>query len=485
MAEAEELSGGRGPDVGRHDILNGPILSALLRLAWPTAATSMLQGLVAAADTVMVGRLGETAVAAVTSCRQALMVVLVSGSAIAAGCGVLVAQAIGRGDRDEANHVVTQSLLLFLVLVTFGLMPLGWYTAPWLLEHLTRDPQVIALGVPYLRCVICSLLFTLTGFASIGALRGAGDVKTGLRLTIGANAINVVANYCFIFGVPALGIPRYGVLGAAIGTVIARGLSNVVLWAWMFRGRLVLRLEPLRRWRFDWPVYGRILRIGLPTSVSAVALNLYGLLVIGILARTDAGRLAVAAYGLGSVLRNFGTWMTWGLSEATLAMVGQNVGAEQPERAYRVGATAAKVSALFMFLMGLSIAALGPVLLPLILRDPDAQRRAEVIRIAVVYLATQLVALPFLGVGMSLRGACRGAGDTVAPMAIDLITLLAVAMPCCAFLALEQLQLGPISLPGAGLGPLGVWLGMVFGPICNGVLSTLYWRSGRWRRYRA
>lgn len=468
----------------RADLLSGPIVPALLKLAWPTAITSMLNGLVAALDVIMVGRLGEAAVAAVTTSRQALMVVLVSGSAVAAGCGVLVAQAIGRSDHDEADHVLTQSMVMFAFLVLCVLTPLGWYTAPWLLQKLTEDPVVVAQGVPYLRVVICSLFFTLTGFAASGALRGAGDPKTPLRVNVIANVINVVGNYCFIFGVPALHIPKCGVLGAAIGTILARGVSNLLLLIWLVSGKLVLRLEGPKHWKPDLPIFWRVWRIGFPTSISAISLNLYGVLVIGILAHTSAGRAAVAAYGLAMVLRNFGTWVTWGFSEATLAMVGQNLGAKQPERAAATGATAAKVASGFMLLLGLGIAAAAPHALPLVLNEADPARKAQVIAIAVLYLTTQAFALPFLGVSMSLRGALRGAGDTVAAMAIDVICLLAVGLPLCSFLALSRIHLGLVVLPGVGLGPLGVWIGMVCTPIANAALSMLYWRTGKWRQKR-
>lgn len=482
MADDEEPILVPPENAAREDILRGPLTSALVRLAWPTATTAMLHGLVAMVDLLMVGRLGSDAVAAVGSSRQVMMVLMVAAGAVAAGCGTLVAQAVGRGDRDEANHILTQGLLVFLATIGLVFIPLGWWLSPILVGALLGDsPGVVELAVPYLRVVILSGLFTMTGFAAQASLRGAGDTRTPLKLTFYDNVLNIGFNYVFIFGVPALGVPGLGVLGAAIGTACARGTTSTILLYWLASGRLLVRIEPPRRWRFDLAILIRTLRIGVPTSISSLVLNLYGVLVVGILARTDAAALAVTAYTMSMMLRNLGTWTTWGLSEATMAMVGQNVGARQLERADRLGHVAARVAGAFLVALGVLMAAVAPFALPVLLDEPDAAVKAQVIAIGILFLQTNVIGLPLLGMGMAYEGALRGAGDAVAPLIQNLIALLGIGIVSAALLALPVVHLGPVTVPGCGLGHLGVFIGIILAGWSRGVLAWWRWRRGVWR----
>ncbi|NUP98812.1 MAG: MATE family efflux transporter [Armatimonadetes bacterium] len=465
----------------RAEILGGPLLPALIKLAWPTATTAALQGLIAAVDVVMVGQLGETAVASVTSSRQAVMVLQVAGGAMAMGAGTLVAQAIGRGDPRHADQVTTQALLVFALAMLFGVVPLGWFLSEPMMRWMNPgEAEVVALGVPYMRVVVASNLFTMLGFAASAALRGAGDTHTPLRIALLANVLHVPANYVCIFGLPAMGLPGLGVVGAAWGTAVVRTGTNLILLWWMLRGSLAVRLLGPRSWRLDLRLLVEMARIGIPASLSSIILNLNGLAVLGILARTDDGRMAVAAYGLGNTIRNFGTWMTWGLSDATSTMVGQNIGARQRRRARASGFVAAKVSSLFLLAAGLLMAAAAPLVFPAILREDDPLHEQQVIAIAVQYLVSQVFALPFLGVGMALEGALRGAGDTMAALANNALSFLLVGVPCCALLALEASHLGPLVVPGLGLGPVGVWLGVAASMVTRGVSMYLKWRRVRW-----
>ncbi len=466
----------------REDILSGPLVRALLRLAWPTAAASALQGVLAAVDVIMVGRLGGNAVAAVTAARQAVMIQMVAGNAFAIGGGALVAQAIGRGDRDEANHVLTQALLSFCVLLVAVLIPAGWWLTPPAMRWLTNgDAEVVRLGVPYMRVIIVGSIFTLLGFGAAAGLRGAGDTQTPLRVALVANVLHVPANYLFIFGLPSLGLPGLGVVGAAWGTMAARSWTNLLLFWWLYRGGLVLRLLPPSRWRFDPRVMWSMGRIGLPASLSSIILNLNGVAVLSVLARTEAGSVALAAFGLSSNLRNLGTWITWGLSDATMAMVGQNIGARQRRRARAAGFAAARVAFAFLAVAGTLMALVGPWVFPLVLREDDPARKQLVVTIAMQFMLTQVVALPCLGVGMTIEGALRGAGDAMAAMLNNALSFLVVGVPLCFLLALKQTSLGPLTIPGAGLGPWGVWIGMSLAMMTRGASMYQRWRVTRWR----
>jgi len=467
----------------REQILRGPLTRALLGLAWPTALTAALHGMVAAVDAIMVSQLGETALAAVTSGRQAVMVLMIAGNAVAGGGGALVAQAIGRGDREQADHVLTQSILSFLILLVGVMVPLGWYSTPAIMNWLVEgDAAVVSVAVPYMRIVILSSVFTLIGFGASAAIRGVGDTKTPLRYAMVANVLNVPANYLCMFGIPAWGIDGMGVVGAAWGTAVARSLSNLWLIGCLCRGVYGIRILGPKHWRLDFKVLWEMARIGVPASLSGIILNLHGMLLVGILARTDSGAQAVAAYGLANTFRNFATWVIWGLSDATMAMVGQNIGARQRRRARAAGFTAVRVAVGFMVVMGVLLTFVAPLCFPIILKEPDAARKALVLHIAWQYLATQAIALPFLGVGMTLEGGLRGAGDSMSAMLNNVLSFLIIGLPLSAVLALDRLvDAGPLHVAGLGLGPMGVWIGLVAAMFCRGGTMWLKWRRVRWR----
>ncbi|MBI5831919.1 MAG: MATE family efflux transporter [Armatimonadetes bacterium] len=449
--------------VTRERMLTGPITQVLLQLAWPTVTTAALQGIATALDGVMVARLGETAVASVTAARQVLMVVLVAGGAVAASTGILVSQAIGRGERQVARHITTQALISFCLLVLAVLTPVGWYATPWLLGLLTRgDAKVMALGVPYMQIVVLSLLPTLATFAAMGALRGAGDTKTPLKLTFWTNLLTAGMTYALIFGIKPLGIPALGVVGAAWGNLWSRGLVLVAAYWLLASGRLTLRLEAPRHWLPDCPLLGRMVTLGTPHALSSILLNVWGLVVIGILYQTHDGRAAAAAYGLSLLLRNFGTWVTWGFAEATMAMVGQNYGARRLRRAAQTGWAAARVASVYLIPVSLLIAASAPWLLGLIFND-DPARKAEILHIGSRFLWSQVVALPFLGAGMSLEGALRGTGDTRAPLLINVCSLYCIGIPSAYYLARVW-------------GSDGVWVGMALGLVARGLAGWFMWR---------
>jgi len=382
-----------------------------------------------------------------------------------------VSQAVGRGDRQTARHITTQALIVFCLVVMAVLTPIGWFATPWLLRVLTQDDQkVMALGIPYMQIVVLTLLPTLATFAAMGALRGAGDTKTPLTLTFWTNLLTAGTTYALIFGIAALGIPAMGVVGAAWGNLLSRTLVLVAAYWLLASGRLTLRLEAPRRWKPDWPLLWRMTRLGTPQAMSSILLNVWGLAVIGILYQTHDGRAAAAAYGLSMLLRNLGTWVTWGFAEATMAMVGQNYGARRRGRAARTGWAAARVAAVYLLPVSIAIAASAPWLLGLMFQD-DPTRKAEILHVGSRFLWSQVVALPFLGMGMSLEGALRGTGDTRGPLYINVCSLYLIGIPAAWLLARPW-------------GSDGVWVGMALGLVARGLAAFLMWRRTvrRWAR---
>jgi Na+-driven multidrug efflux pump len=303
------------------------------------------------------------------------------------------------------------------------------------------------------------LVFFMLG----GALRSAGDARTPMVLGIATTLLNLVLNVVFIRGLGP--VPAYGTLGSAIGTAIATGLVGVYAIAKLWRGGWVVRF-PRRDLRPDWPVIRSLFRFGLPAGVQGIAMNVGGVLMLGVLGSLAQSAAAQAAFAVAySQLFSLITWTAVGLMGAAAAVAGQNLGAGQPERAAasvrvaaRVGLVgAAVIGAAFFLVPGALLAVFG-------MREP-----------AVVALGTQLLRVLsvsglFVTVALAYTGGLQGAGDTRGPLYISLVSQVVLPLGIC------------YALRAAGtLDPVDIWGAILLGHVTRCALSVLRFRQGRWR----
>ena len=195
------------------------------RLAWPTVIQNMIGGLQGIVDHVMVGHyVGFTGNAAIGVGWQIFLVVIVFITSLFTGMGVLVARAAGANDHDRVNRVVYQAFITSVALGLGVLAPIGWFASPWLLELVHASPEVRAAALPYLRTMFLCSIGQLLYFMIAGALRAAGDAKTGLRIGMWIIGLNIGLNMILIGGWGP--IPAFGAMGAALGTAIASSLAS-------------------------------------------------------------------------------------------------------------------------------------------------------------------------------------------------------------------------------------------------------------------
>jgi Na+-driven multidrug efflux pump len=400
--------------VPRSPLTEGSIRRNISALAGPLALSSVLMGGVSMIEAWMVGHLGKEAIAAGGMSRQMMMILLMVGGTVSTGTTALVARYVGGGKWEQARQVTNQSFLFILVLCLTVLTPLGWFLSRPLLGLLGAAPEVVELGVPYLRLNFAGLAVGLTAFVMSASLRGAGDAQTPLRVNLLTNVINVGADYLFIFG--PWGLPRWGLNGAAMGALLARGVAFALLFWILWSGRFVAAFDRTRGWRFNYSLIGRIFRIGLPAS-----------------------------------------------------LVGQNLGADKPERAAACGWEAAKLTVLWMAGMGTLFFLFPRPLIALFIRgDKGAD---EVIAMGVQFMRINAFALPLLGLGITLSGGLQGAGDTTSPMRYSFISQICVGLPLCWFLSRVM-----------GWGTTGIWIGLSVAMLVRGGLATWKFHRGEWQR---
>ncbi|MCB0188966.1 MAG: MATE family efflux transporter, partial [Caldilineaceae bacterium] len=256
------------------------LMKQVWQLALPVIFTNLLQSLVDVIDVFMVGRLGPIAIAAVGLSSAIRMLVLVMLLSVAAGAMSLVAQA--KGARDPARmSFVTRQAISSGVLLSVGLMGFGLLMARPLLALVNSggEPEAVELGVQYLQILFLGTPFLVLNIVFNRLMQGAGDTVTPLILTGSLNVLNVLLNFVLMFGIGP--VPAFGVAGAAMGTVLARGLGVGVVFYVIYSGRNVIKLLP-GSYRPDWQMFKDIFTIGVPSGVQGLFRNGSRLMVLGL-----------------------------------------------------------------------------------------------------------------------------------------------------------------------------------------------------------
>ena len=447
-------------------IVEGPIASAVWKIAWPTVLQNAIGGLQGIIDHAMVGHyVGYQANAAIGVSWQIFLVVIVFISSLFTGMGVLVSRFAGANDHDKVNRTVYQAFLTAFGLSVFILAPLGYFAAPSLLELVNAAPEVKAEALPFLRTMFLFSIGMLMFFMLSGALRAAGDARTGLYLGGAMTVLNVLLNIVLISG--AGPVPALGTQGAAIGTVTASTtVSAAALWM-ILTGRLVIQFPANMSWRPDWGIIRQLFRFGLPTGIQGVAMNIAGVLLLRFIGSLEHSAEAQAAYAVGyAELFSLITWTSVGLMGAAAAVAGQNLGAGFPERSERAGYLAARI--------GLGVAAfIGALfwLIPEQLLAIFGLREPRVVALGKELLQYLSISGFFITVALTFTGGLQGTGDTRSPLFITLISQVAVPLGIC--FAVQEFGTMRSST---------VWTAILCGHMMRCVLSVLRFRQGHWRR---
>jgi putative MATE family efflux protein len=445
----------------RRDLTSGPILSTVLRLAWPMVVGNVLQNAFNVVDMIFVGRLGPEAIAAVALCGLLMQISWTLLVGVSIGTTAMVSRFYGAGDTGLAGVTAMQSLSLGL-LASALLVVFVNLAGRGALVALGASGGVVELGTGYLRIVFNGSFTLILFFLSSAIMRGTGDALSPMLIMAAATAVNVTLDPVLIFGLGPF--PEMGVRGAAVATVIAQGLGTGAGLLVLSTGRTRLHL-PWRRYRLDFDIIRRMLRLSGPGTVQGAVRSLGNLLLMRIV--TSFGVLVVAAYGIGLRLDLIIMMPGWALGAAAAALVGQNLGAGSPARAERSAwaATALYVGLLavigtFLFLVS------GPVI-------QVFNSTPEIVTLGSSYLRVRVAGYVFLALGLVLANALNGAGDTIPPMVILAASLVGVQVPLAWVL--------PRLLGGR---PLGIWLAITAAFVLQGTAMAGWFLRGRWKHKR-
>ena len=467
-AAAEPLAPGgpkRRPSRYDRSIVEGPLLPAVWKIAWPTMLQNVLGGVQGIVDHAMVGHyVGYQGNAAIGVSWQIFLVVVVFVSSLFTGMSVLVARFAGRDEEDKVDRAVYQAFLTAMGLALLVLAPAGYFLAPALLDLVNAAPAVQAEALPYLRVMFVFSSGMLIFFMLSGALRSAGDAKTPLRIGIVVTALNVVLNVVLIAGLGP--IPAFGTTGAAMGTVTASGLVAIYALYRLIGGGWVVSFPKGGPWLPDWAVIKELFRFGLPTGIQGIAMNVAGVFLLRFVGSLPRSAAAQAAYAVGyTQLFSFITWTSVGLMGAAATVAGQNLGADNPERSQKAVRVAARMGVGVAFGIGLLFLTIPQTLLGLFgLEEP-----------AVLDLGTELLTFLafsglFVSVALTYTGGLQGTGDTKSPLYISIISQIVVPLGMC--FVIQQVST---------LDSWEIWLAILFGHITRSSLSVGVFRRGKWR----
>ena len=377
----------------------------VFNLAWPVIGESFLETMLMVVDTWMVAQLSTAAIAGVGASVQVLFFIIAALGALSVGSSVLVAQAYGAGKLVEAARLARQSIVWSIIL-SLPLALTGFFLAGPVIALFGVEADVARIGKEYLQVTMATVVVLIVLMIGGGALRGLGDSQTPMRVTALANFVNVFLTYGLIFGVA--GLPALGAVGSAWGTFLSRLLAAVLLLIVMWRGRQGVSISGRSNWLPEISVASSVLRIGVPAALEQLLTSAAFTSMTAIVA--TLGTAALASHRIAFNVLSLSFLPGFGFAIAATALVGQSIGAREPEEGAEAAAIATRWAVVWMAVMGVVSYLLAEPIMRLFSQE------AAVVSDGVAAIRVVALAQPFWAVLFVQSGALRGMGNTSFPL---------------------------------------------------------------------
>ena len=432
----------------------GPLRPVILRLAAPAVAMMACHFCFNLIDSIWVGRLiGPAALAAVSTAGFYVWVLLSLGEMVEVGLIAVAARRHGEGFPDAAARAAGGAVLYALAAGALVSL-LGFAVTDALFRLMTVPPDVARLGHAYLTTWLVGGPLVFGFFAVEATFRASGDTRTPFLLLAGSVLLSVGLDPLLIAGIGPF--PRLGVEGAATASVMVRGGGFLIGVAIALKRGLIRLDAP------DWRAVPTVLRVGAPLSVAGVLLSGVYMWLTRFTSRF--GTPALAALGVGHKVEGLGFIAISGFALSASALVGQNLGAKQEDRARQAVRMTVRYCLMVTATTAVAFLTIPQTLVALFTSDP------AVIADGALYLRV----IAFAQIGQSfeliLEGALAGAGYTFWPQIVS-TSLTALRIPLAAWWS-------------RGIGLLGIWLALSVTAISRGIAMILFWKGGRWRTVR-
>ena len=447
---------------GSHqDYTAGNLNRAIILLAIPMVLEMVLESLFAVVDVFWVGRLGADAVATIGLTESLLMLVFAIGLGLSLSTTAMVARRIGEKDPKAAAVAGVQAIALGIAVSLLVGIPCFIF-APNLLHLMGASPQIVQTGSGYARIALggCGAIVLL--FLNNAIFRGAGDAAIAMRLLWVSNIINLILDPCLIFGIGPF--HKFGVTGAALATFTGRSIGVLYQFYRLLRGSERIRI--LREQiRLDFKVLFRLVRVSLTGILQFAIAHTSWIGLVRIV--SVFGSAALAGYTIAIRILIFVILPSWGLSNAAATLVGQNLGAKQPERAEKSVWRTGLYNMIFLGVVGVFFITFAEPVIRLFTNDP-----------AVIPLAVSALRIFSYGnigyaYAMVMLQAFNGAGDTITPTIVNFFAFWMLEIPLAYFLALHTRMQAH-----------GVYWSVVAAEAAMAAVSIVLFKRGYWKRQK-
>jgi putative MATE family efflux protein len=440
------------------DFTSLSLKTAILILAIPMILEMMMESLFAVVDIFFVAKLGEHAIATVGLTESVVVLVYAVGFGISMAATALISRRFGEKKYSEAGSAAFQLLIIGgAISVILGI--LGWIFAEDILRLMGAEPAVVASGVMYSRIIFAGNTAIMLLFLINGAFRGAGQAHHAMRSLWIANGLNIFLDPLFIFGFGTWS--GWGLEGAAVATTFGRSVGVVYQLYHLFNGKHRLKIIN-ENIEISWEIIKKILGISLGgmgqfliDSVAWIALTRMN---------AEFGSTALAGYTIAFRILMFTILPAWGLSAAAATLVGQNLGANQPQRAADAVWITTRYTVIFMASVTGIYLLFASSLAGIFTDIPEIQ--------AIAAQGLQVIACGyvFFAIGMVLTQALNGAGDTKTPAWINIGVLWFMEIPLAYLLAFTfELEY------------LGIFIAIAFSHSFHSLVTLFIFRKGKWK----
>ncbi len=441
------------------DYTTGSIRRAVILLAIPMVLEMCMESVFAVVDIFFVSHIGKHATSVVGLTESVITIVYSLAIGISMAATALVARRVGEKNPEAASKAGMQAMLIALAL-TMVISVLGFVFAGELLKWMGAEPKTIADGINYTRIIMAGSIVIMLLFLLNGIFRGAGDAMMAMKSLWLANICNIILCPLLIRGLGP--IPAFGVTGAAMATTIGRGIGVLYQLYHLFDGKRIVKFV-WKHLRPDGAVIRSVIDIAWHATLQFIIASGSWIVLARLVAQTGHSD-ATAGYQIAIRIVMFFLLPAWGLSNAAATLVGQNLGAQQPQRAEDSVLKTAKYNALFMLSVSAIIIVLAPWIISFFTKEPLVAGYA--------IDASRIVSAGyvFYGIGMVMVNAFNGAGDSRTPTYVNLFGFWFFQIPLAYVLAKVF-----------NMGPLGVFIAVPVSETVISITAFILFKKGKWK----
>lgn len=440
------------------DFTSISIRRAIFMLSIPMILEMLMESIFALVDILYVSQVSVNAVATIGLTESVITLVYAVAIGLSMAATAIVARRVGEKDIKGASQAAVQVIFLGVVVATI-VGVIGVIYAKDILALMGAEPDLIAEGYGYTQVLLGGNVTIMLLFLINAVFRGAGNASAAMWTLILSNGLNIILDPIFIFGFGP--VPAYGVEGAAIATTIGRGTAVVFQLGVLFYGYTKIKIH----------FRDLVLRVGVMLNLIKVSLGGIGQFLIGtsswvFLMRimSEFGSEVLAGYTIAIRVMMFTLMPAWGMSNAAATLVGQNLGADQPDRAEQSVWKTGKYNAWFMGLVSIVYLVFAPQIIALFNTNPDVLKYGS--------LCLRIIAAGYIfyGYGMVVINSFNGAGDTKTPTYINFICFWLFQLPIAYLMAITF-----------EFGPVGVFSAITLAEIAIAVMAIIWFKKGHWK----